>query len=215
MKKIFAIIVLISLVFVMAACKAEEKKGYSQIEQPSSSTETTNADTTTTNPGTAQTTNETKAETPIIPITETPAENAPVTEVKTEIVNESYYTTLYQDCKSTGFPDCCNQSVDKMKAGNFKLSSDINCPTGYSSDRLTCMGSLRWCVPTVKNSEMFCDATADCVPKPICHPLDCINKKFEGNYTMPASCPLPYYVDRAYKVDDCECINNKCTNKKA
>ncbi len=216
MKKVFTFIVVISLALVLiAGCKPEEKKGFSPTGGQAANTTTTPetpVETTPTQPAVT----ETKNETTTLIINDTPT--TPVTPAPPLYVNDSYYAGLYDMCnKGSSSPSCCNQSVDKMKAGGFIQPTGLDCETGYGANRLSCMGSLRWCelVDQATLGQFYCNATAECTPKPECHPKECINKEYAVNYVKPAECPLPYYVDRAYSNSDCECINHKCTNKKA
>jgi hypothetical protein len=61
--------------------------------------------------------------------------------------------------------------------------------------------------------EDYCNSDDECVPFPTCHPMTCINKKFEANYEKPEMCTLEYRFEAAYNEEDCICENSKCTNK--
>ncbi|MDD5749741.1 MAG: hypothetical protein PHO91_03075 [Patescibacteria group bacterium] len=58
----------------------------------------------------------------------------------------------------------------------------------------------------------YCQSDADCVPMPGCHPRQCINAEFAGNYTQPEVCTQLFDCQAAYKTEDCLCINNVCAN---
>ncbi|HZX44928.1 MAG TPA: hypothetical protein VFF28_04555 [Candidatus Nanoarchaeia archaeon] len=58
-----------------------------------------------------------------------------------------------------------------------------------------------------------CSTDSDCIPEPECHPLNCINKKFEGDYKKPEACTEIFMYEAAYKEEDCACISNRCENK--
>lgn len=224
MKKVFAILIVISLVLIIAGCKPEEKKGFSptggQVQVTNTSTANEQPTTPVVEQNKTEIVTETKNETPTAPVVNTTPTTpvAPVIPAQPLYVNDSYYAGLYNACnKGSSAPDCCNQSVDKMKAGGFIQPTGLDCETGFGVNRLSCMGSLRWCeiVDQSTLGQFYCNATAECTPKPECHPKECINKEYAVNYVKPAECPLPYYADRAYATSDCECINHKCTNKKA
>ena len=61
--------------------------------------------------------------------------------------------------------------------------------------------------------ELFCTTDSDCIPKPVCHPLTCINKNFADQYDSPDICTMVYVENAAHSPDDCLCINNRCINK--
>ena len=67
---------------------------------------------------------------------------------------------------------------------------------------------------TDKNSaEIYaCQAPAECVPMPGCHPTECINKEYESLFTQPEFCTMEYRYDAAYSPEDCSCENNVCVN---
>lgn len=62
-------------------------------------------------------------------------------------------------------------------------------------------------------AEDTCNVNEDCIPKPECHPMSCINKKYESNYVKPQICTMEYRQEAAYNPEDCVCANNKCINK--
>ena len=62
------------------------------------------------------------------------------------------------------------------------------------------------------DSESFCYNDNDCVPKPGCHPRECINSKFVGDYEQPEFCTMIYDYQAAYSEEDCLCTNNECVN---
>jgi hypothetical protein len=71
---------------------------------------------------------------------------------------------------------------------------------------------LRTWEETCEEDVTFCNADEDCIPMPGCHPLSCINSKFENNYEKPEACTLMFNEDAAYNDEDCGCKNNKCIN---
>ena len=58
-----------------------------------------------------------------------------------------------------------------------------------------------------------CTSDADCMPKPGCHPHECINSAYAGNFTQPDACTMMFDCSAAYQNSDCACINHMCTNK--
>ncbi len=46
---------------------------------------------------------------------------------------------------------CCLDSLKAMKAAHALPEPDEGCPDGMKPDRLSCIGSLVWCVPIVAN----------------------------------------------------------------
>lgn len=100
-------------------------------------------------------------------------------------------------------------------------------PIGGDKDEHGCLiaAGYSWCDAKQKclriweegcpGNENYCQADADCIPKPECHPTSCINKEFEANYEKPQVCTDIYMVNAAYNKEDCVCVNNACINKKA
>jgi len=58
-----------------------------------------------------------------------------------------------------------------------------------------------------------CTRDSDCIPKPGCHPHECINSKYNVKFKMPEACTLMFDCSAAYKQSDCACINQRCVNK--
>jgi len=58
-----------------------------------------------------------------------------------------------------------------------------------------------------------CKADSDCVPKPECHPLECINQKYVGLFKKPEICTEIFMYQAAYKKEDCACKTGGCINK--
>lgn len=69
-------------------------------------------------------------------------------------INE-YYKDLANKCESKS---CCLESVNRMVAGNYKLSPEKGCPEGFQGNMLRCESSYKWCEPKA-------DETADCFKK--------------------------------------------------
>lgn len=65
---------------------------------------------------------------------------------------------------------------------------------------------------TVPESETYCETNDDCIPKPGCHPYECINKAYEDSYEHPEICTMVFDCSAAYKTEDCNCINQECIN---
>jgi hypothetical protein len=62
------------------------------------------------------------------------------------------------------------------------------------------------------NSE--CNSDSDCIPLPSdCHPMQCINKKYESEYEKPEFCTKIFMFEAAYNPEDCLCVDNICANK--
>jgi hypothetical protein len=58
-----------------------------------------------------------------------------------------------------------------------------------------------------------CKADSDCVPKPGCHPLECINQRYQGLFKKPGVCTEIFMLQAAYSKEDCACIGGSCINK--
>lgn len=58
-----------------------------------------------------------------------------------------------------------------------------------------------------------CETNNDCIPRPGCHPHECINKGYENLYEHQDFCTELFDCSAAYKQEDCLCIENKCVNK--
>ncbi len=61
--------------------------------------------------------------------------------------------------------------------------------------------------------KQLCQTKKDCVPLPVCHPKECINKRFEGEFQRPERCTLNFDETAAYDADDCDCVQGRCVNK--
>ncbi|NOQ68389.1 hypothetical protein GQ568_03030, partial [Patescibacteria group bacterium] len=87
-----------------------------------------------------------------------------------KLVNqETYYQKLVKDCEkfkksklSTDY-DCCLQSVEAMKNGNFRLASKNECQKGFQANSFWCGGSYNWCEPIRKSTWKNCEQDSDCV----------------------------------------------------
>ncbi len=64
----------------------------------------------------------------------------------------------------------------------------------------------------VPEEQKKCVVNADCMPKPECHPLECINKQFASQYTKPATCSAGLFARAAESISDCSCNNGLCKN---
>lgn len=62
-------------------------------------------------------------------------------------------------------------------------------------------------------SHISCQADADCIPTPGCHPITCINRDFSDQYEQPQVCTLQFECKAAYTEEDCLCQENVCINK--
>ena len=58
----------------------------------------------------------------------------------------------------------------------------------------------------------LCQTDNDCVPLPGCHPRECINIAYEGDYEQPEVCTMMFDNEAAYNAEDCVCVNRKCEN---
>lgn len=58
----------------------------------------------------------------------------------------------------------------------------------------------------------ICAVNSDCAPKPDCHPRECINRMYAGDYRKPDVCTQVIYDWAAYREDDCSCVNDRCVN---
>ena len=58
----------------------------------------------------------------------------------------------------------------------------------------------------------LCETDNDCVPLPGCHPRECINIAYEGDYEQPEVCTMMFDNEAAYNAEDCVCVNRKCEN---
>jgi hypothetical protein len=68
--------------------------------------------------------------------------------------------------------------------------------------------------PAPSQEELYsCNADGDCIPKPGCHPSECINKAYENSFEQPEACTAMFSCSAAYSPEDCSCTNNTCINK--
>jgi len=100
-------------------------------------------------------------------------------------------------------------------------------PIGGETDEHGCLiaAGYSWCESKQKclrtweegcpsEQEFACETDDDCIPLPSdCHPMLCINKKYESNYKKPEICTLIFALEAAYNPEDCLCVENKCVNK--
>jgi len=68
--------------------------------------------------------------------------------------------------------------------------------------------------PLITNEYLKCNNHDDCIPLPGCHSRECINKKYQENYTQPEACTLMYDNCAAYEENDCICQQGTCFNEK-
>lgn len=59
----------------------------------------------------------------------------------------------------------------------------------------------------------LCQSDSDCVPKPECHPLECINSKYAEQADKPRVCTAVFISEAAYSKEDCACEEGLCINK--
>lgn len=57
-----------------------------------------------------------------------------------------------------------------------------------------------------------CETDNNCVPLPGCHPRECINIAYEGNYEQPEVCTMMFDSEAAYNAEDCICVDRLCEN---
>ena len=60
--------------------------------------------------------------------------------------------------------------------------------------------------------QIACVSDEDCVPLPGCHPHQCINADFIGQYEQPEICTLQFDCSAAYNAEDCLCQEGICVN---
>ncbi|OIO40758.1 hypothetical protein CO154_02305 [Candidatus Pacearchaeota archaeon CG_4_9_14_3_um_filter_31_7] len=100
----------------------------------------------------------------------------------------------------------------RYQVTNFETCKDAGYPImeSYPQQCATPSGRTFTEIP----EEQKCEADADCIPLPSeCHPLSCINKKFESNYKKPEACTMMFSENAAYKPEDCACEEGACVNK--
>ena len=61
----------------------------------------------------------------------------------------------------------------------------------------------------------LCQEQEDCVPLPSCHPIECINKKFEQDFSRPVECSVSFNPAAVYEKRDCACQEGRCVNGNA
>lgn len=64
---------------------------------------------------------------------------------------QNYYDKLANECRGKQSKNCCLASVRAMKAGNYTLAPQNNCPADYQLNMLKCIDSFRWCQPVEKS----------------------------------------------------------------
>ncbi|MCX6782055.1 MAG: hypothetical protein NTW66_02985 [Candidatus Magasanikbacteria bacterium] len=67
--------------------------------------------------------------------------------------------------------------------------------------------------PPENKTPAACQVDSDCVPKPECHPMECIPSKDAKNYEKPKMCTLMFSYQAAYSAEDCACVEGACVNK--
>jgi len=59
-----------------------------------------------------------------------------------------------------------------------------------------------------------CSKTSECIPLPSeCHPLSCVNRLFEQNFTKPTRCTSEFNCAAAYQEKDCKCEKGTCLDR--
>lgn len=58
-----------------------------------------------------------------------------------------------------------------------------------------------------------CKTDSDCIPKPECHPMECINQRYESSFKKPEMCTEIFMIEAAYSKEDCACRQGSCVNK--
>jgi hypothetical protein len=66
---------------------------------------------------------------------------------------------------------------------------------------------------TGKTDITSCISDAVCIPKPDCHPKECINAKYGSLFNKPEVCTAIFDMTAAYSKEDCTCSENHCINK--
>ncbi|MDP2749772.1 MAG: hypothetical protein Q8O89_02990 [Nanoarchaeota archaeon] len=218
---IFAIILIGLTMLFIAGCQTENKTNDTSGQIPSSDSQTDKpkTDTSTTQETIQVQPTEPKADATVVepektetPITETKEPETP----KTKTIDAGYYANLTKMCEKMATFDCCNNSLTKMKETNSKLVPPEGCAKDERANSLSCVGSYRWCekIDMATIGESYCDTNMDCVPKPECHPKDCINKNAAIKYTKPSDCGTATYVWAAYNSNNCACVNKLCRNER-
>ncbi len=93
----------------------------------------------------------------------------------------------------------------------FEGNGEISCTSmtrfGFPAEMLVD------CYDNADENRAACQTDADCVPLPVCHPRNCINKIFQDKYLQPQVCTELFDYQAAYSAEDCGCVANVCTNK--
>ena len=99
---------------------------------------------------------------------------------------------------------------------------------GGDKDEHGCLiaAGYSWCEPKQKCIRVWeepcataeelsaCTADSDCIPLPSeCHPMECINKKYESSYVKPEVCTMIFMAEAAYSPEDCACVAGRCVNR--
>ncbi len=58
-----------------------------------------------------------------------------------------------------------------------------------------------------------CETDTDCVPKPECHPRECINQAYSSDFESPELCTAMFDCNAAYTPENCACVDQQCVNK--
>lgn len=67
---------------------------------------------------------------------------------KIEISNfRDFYKELAKQCEHQTSFSCCISSVHAMEDGNYMLSKNNVCPTGFTLNMIRCADSFKWCEP--------------------------------------------------------------------
>ncbi|KAL6073943.1 hypothetical protein QOT17_004636 [Balamuthia mandrillaris] len=59
---------------------------------------------------------------------------------------------------------------------------------------------------------LSCRRDSDCVPAPVCHPRECLNRRLVRGCDRPEACTLIFDPQAAYENDDCACQMGTCVN---
>jgi hypothetical protein len=135
--------------------------------------------------------------------------------VKKEITN-------FEQCAAAGNP-VMESFPRQCRAGDNTFTEQL---VGGDRDDHGCIGSAgySWCESKQKclrtweedcsTQQQSCILGSDCIPLPSeCHPVICINKKYESNYKKPEMCTMEFRFDAAYNPEDCACVDGFCINK--
>jgi len=93
----------------------------------------------------------------------------------------------------------------------FEAGANTDCTAmkqfGFSDEMLAD------CYDNAEENRATCQIDADCVPLPVCHPRNCINKVFADKYQQPEFCTKQFDYQAAYTAADCACQQSLCVNK--